>query len=79
MATPPRLKGEAIHLYGRIAATADVFDALGSRRCYKEAWDVQQIFDFFIAERGRHFDPAVVDWVLENRAQMLAIRQQFPD
>lgn len=76
---PAALKGEAIHLYGRIAATADVFDALGSRRCYKEAWDVQQIFDFFIAERGRHFDPAVVDWVLENRAQMLAIRQQFPD
>jgi response regulator RpfG family c-di-GMP phosphodiesterase len=56
-----------------------VFDALGSRRCYKKSWGVEQIFDFFIAERGRHFDPTVVDWILDNREQMLAIRQQFPD
>ena len=76
---PAGLKGEEIHIYGRIGSVADVFDALGSRRCYKEPWSNKQIFDFFIAERERHFDPAVVDWLLENREQMLAIRQQFPD
>lgn len=76
---PNALQGEAIHLYGRIGAVADVFDALGSRRCYKEPWTDQQIFDYFIAERGRHFDPAVVDWLLGHREQLLAIRQQFPD
>ena len=76
---PAGLVGEAIHIYGRIGAVADVFDALGSQRCYKEAWGDQEIFDYFIAERGRHFDPAVVDWLLGHREQMLAIRQQFPD
>jgi HD-GYP domain-containing protein (c-di-GMP phosphodiesterase class II) len=76
---PSGLKGEEIHIYGRISAVADVFDALGSRRCYKEPWPNEQIFEYFNVERGRHFDPAVADWVLENREQMLAVRQKFPD
>jgi response regulator RpfG family c-di-GMP phosphodiesterase len=76
---PAGLAGEAIHIYGRIGAVADVFDSLSSRRCYKEPWSDEEVFNYFIAERGRHFDPAVVDWLLNNREQMLAVRLQFPD
>lgn len=76
---PEGRKGVGIHIYGRIGAVADVFDALGSRRCYKEPWPDHQIFEFFVAERGRHFDPDVVDWVLSHREEMLAVREHFPD
>lgn len=51
---PNRLKGENIHIYGRITALADVFDALGSDRCYKKAWDDERIFNLFKEERGEH-------------------------
>jgi response regulator RpfG family c-di-GMP phosphodiesterase len=76
---PAGLRGEAIHSFGRIAALADVFDALGSRRCYKDSWDMEKIFAFFVENRGTHFDPALVDWLLENREKMLAVRLRFPD
>ena len=76
---PAGLRGEAIHNFGRIAAIADVFDALGSRRCYKDSWDMEKIFAFFVENRGTHFDPALVDWLLENREKMLAVRLRFPD
>ncbi|MBO9599866.1 MAG: DUF3369 domain-containing protein, partial [Cohnella sp.] len=54
---PNGLKGENIHIYGRITAIADVFDALGSERVYKKAWELPEIIDLFKAERGKHFDP----------------------
>ncbi len=76
---PRGLKGTDIHLYGRISAVADVFDALGSKRCYKEAWPLERILDFFAAERGKHFDPALVDWVLENFALFEMVRARYPD
>ncbi len=76
---PDGRKGADIHIYGRIGAVADVFDALGSRRCYKEPWPDSQIFELLETERGRHFDPGVVDWVLDHREEMLAVRAQFPD
>ena len=41
------LSGENIHIYGRITALADVFDALGSHRVYKKAWDDERIFNLF--------------------------------
>ncbi len=53
---PQGLSGENIHIYGRIAAIADVFDALSHRRCYKNAWDLNQIVDLFEKESGSHFD-----------------------
>lgn len=76
---PRGLNGEDIHIYGRIGALADVFDALGSKRCYKEAWPIEQIIDYLNTQRGAHFDPALVDWVLDNMDAMLAVKQQFPD
>jgi hypothetical protein len=58
---PQGLSGEQIPLVGRICAVCDVFDALLSPRPYKEAWSVQDALDELRRERGKHFDPAVID------------------
>jgi len=76
---PNGLKGENIHIYGRITAIADVFDALGSDRCYKRAWEDEKIFKLFKEERGEHFDPKLIDLFFENLEQFLAIRDRFKD
>ena len=76
---PNGLKGEEIHIYGRITALADVFDALGSDRVYKKAWDDERIFKLFKEERGKHFDPQLIDLFFENLEAFLAIREQFKD
>lgn len=76
---PNNLKGEEIHIYGRITAVADVFDALGSNRCYKEAWSDEEIFNLFREQRGIHFDPKLIDLFFENLSQFLAIRNRFSD
>jgi HD-GYP domain-containing protein (c-di-GMP phosphodiesterase class II) len=57
---PDHLKGEEIPLIGRITGLADVFDALVSKRCYKDAMPVGQALDIVRGEEGKHFDPAVV-------------------
>ena len=76
---PKGLAGEDIHLFGRIGAVADVFDALGSKRCYKGAWKIEHIIEFLNEQHGSHFDPEIVDWVLNNMDEMLAVRKKFPD
>jgi response regulator RpfG family c-di-GMP phosphodiesterase len=76
---PRGVAGEAIHIYGRITAVADVFDALGSDRVYKKAWEDERIFTLFKEERGKHFDPHLVDLFFENIDAILAIRAQFKD
>jgi len=76
---PRNLKGEDIHIYGRISAVADVFDALGSDRCYKKAWPMEKVIDLFKEERGRHFDPQVVDSLLNNLDRVIAICDHFAD
>jgi len=76
---PQGLKGEEIHIYGRITALADVFDALGSSRVYKEAWDDERIFKMFKEERGEHFDPKLIDIFFENLDEFLAIRDSLKD
>ncbi|MDP4180231.1 MAG: DUF3369 domain-containing protein [Bacillota bacterium] len=76
---PNGLKGNEIHLYGRITAIADVFDALGSIRVYKPAWDLERIFDYFRAQRGEHFDPYLIDLFFKNMGEFLAIRESFKD
>ena len=62
---PAGLAGEAIPLTGRICAVCDVFDALRSRRPYKEPWPLQDALDELARERGRHFDPMVLDAFLD--------------
>ena len=76
---PRGLKGEDINIYGRITAIADVFDALGSNRAYKEAWDDEKIFDLFKEEKGKQFDPILVDLFFNNIDEFLIIREKFKD
>jgi PAS domain S-box-containing protein len=76
---PNALKGEEIHIYGRITALADVFDALASDRIYKKAWDLERIIAFFKEQKGKHFDPQLVDIFFENLNEFLAIRDEFVD
>ncbi|MEM9493388.1 MAG: HD domain-containing phosphohydrolase, partial [Myxococcota bacterium] len=76
---PLGLRGTEIHIYGRIAALADVFDALGSDRCYKAAWPLERILNLVRDERGKHFDPALVDLFLGHIEQFLAIRDRYSD
>lgn len=76
---PRALRGEQIHIYGRITALADVFDALGSDRCYKKAWSDDRIFTLFKEERGEHFDPKLVDIFFEHLDEFLDIRESLRD
>lgn len=76
---PRGLKGQEIHIFGRITAVADVFDALGSDRCYKKAWPLERILKMFEEEKAQHFDPDVVDVFLENLNEFLAIRDRYND
>jgi len=76
---PRGLKEEEIHIYGRITALADVFDALGSDRVYKKAWDDERIFTMFKEERAEHFDPKVVDCFFKNLDEILEVRDRYKD
>jgi HD-GYP domain-containing protein (c-di-GMP phosphodiesterase class II) len=62
---PRGLKGEEIPLEGRICAICDVYDALGSKRPYKDAWPVERILEEIAQGSGSHFDPALVRAFLE--------------
>ena len=79
MGYPQKIAGEDIHRYGRIAAIADVFDALCSDRCYKKAWPLEDVLQLFKDERGRQFDPDLVDLFLANLDGFLKIQKQFAD
>ncbi len=72
---PQGLKGEEIHLYGRVVALADVFDALSHKRVYKEAWSIEQTLEYITANRGIHFDPTLVDILLSHLDEFLKIAE----
>ncbi len=74
---PYALKGEDIHIYGRITAIADVFDALGHDRVYKKAWPMEKILQLFKEERGKHFDPRLIDIFFENLDDFLDVKERF--
>lgn len=76
---PKQLKGEDIHIAGRITALADVFDALGSIRCYKPAWSIDEILDEIDKNKGSHFDPKLVEILHEHLDLFLSIREAYPD
>ena len=76
---PEGLSGEDIHIYGRITAVADVFDALGSARVYKAAWEDDAIFNLFRKEKGKHFDPKLIELFLENIEKFIKIRNKYRD
>ena len=76
---PRGLKGEDIHIFARITAVADVFDALGSDRVYKKAWEDEKIFELFNSEKGEHFDPKVITAFFDSLDEIKIIRERFKD
>ena len=74
---PRRVPGEEIPLVGRVTAVADVFDALTSKRCYKEAMPVEKAVSILQADSGTHFDPELVDAFVRILPEILAIRERY--
>ncbi|TCN75542.1 HD domain-containing protein [Vibrio crassostreae] len=71
--------GDEIHLFARITAVADVFDALLSARCYKEPWPLDMVVDLFERECGYQFDPQLTKLLLKHLPEFVAIRDSYPD
>ncbi|MDF1875958.1 PAS domain-containing protein, partial [Sulfurimonas sp. SAG-AH-194-I05] len=76
---PKGTKAEKIHIFGRITAIVDVFDALGSDRCYKKAWELEKILELFRNEKGKHFDPELIDLFIQNLDKFLETRDKYID
>ncbi|HPP12048.1 MAG TPA: CHASE2 domain-containing protein [bacterium] len=76
---PYGLKGENIPLYGRIAAVADVFDALASKRSYKEALSLEKTIEILRQESGKSLDPSFVRVFLESMEQVLEVYHQYKE
>jgi putative two-component system response regulator len=76
---PRGLKGEEINIFSRITALADVFDALTSKRVYKEIWPVEDAVKLIKNESGKHFDPEIVDAFLSILPEILIIREEHGD
>ncbi|MBN2221349.1 MAG: HD domain-containing protein, partial [Vallitaleaceae bacterium] len=74
---PIGLKGEEIHLYGRIVALCDVFDALSSNRVYKDAWPMEKIINYIGEQKGKQFDPNLVDLFLDHTQRFITIHDTF--
>ncbi len=72
------LRGLEIPLFARIVAVADVYDALTSKRAYKDPWTAEQVTEFLRKESGRHFDPELVDIALELEGYFRSVRLRFP-
>lgn len=76
---PNGLQGEQIHIFGRITALADVFDALSTDRVYRKAWSIPKTVTYIREQRGKHFDPQLVDIFLNNLQDFLTIQETFAD
>lgn len=76
---PNKLRGENIPLFARIVTVADVYDALGSRRSYKEPWPRDRIEKFFADESGKHFDPEFAEILLANLDKIESVCLEFYD
>jgi len=76
---PNGLVAEAIPLVGRVTAIADVFDALTSERPYKIAWTVEKTMDLIKEESGQHFDPQLVELLIENLSEVVEIKEKYAE
>jgi len=76
---PNGIKGENIHLYARIVTIADVFDALSSKRCYKEPMPLEKTLQIMKEDSGTHFDPKLIELFLKNIDDFLAIREKYSE
>lgn len=76
---PQGLVGHDIHLYARIVAVADVFDALSHKRCYKDAWPIGEVTAHLREVAGKHLDPVYVELLINNIDKAVAINKKWPD
>ncbi len=76
---PKGLKGEEISLAGRIIPICDVFDALTSVRPYKKAWTIEKATNLIKEEKGKHFDPDLVDKFISILPEILAIKEKYSE
>jgi PAS domain S-box-containing protein len=76
---PRGLSGEDIHIYGRITALVDVYDALISDRVYKKAWDEQKVLKHIKDQSAKHFDPKLVELFLNNYRKFQMIGLKYKD
>jgi HD-GYP domain-containing protein (c-di-GMP phosphodiesterase class II) len=75
---PRALKSHQIPIEGRVVALADVYDALCSRRCYKESWPMEKVLETIKESSGSHFDPDLVNLFLDNFDKIQEIQNRFP-
>ena len=73
------VKGEDIDLYARCVSVADVFDALVSRRPYKKAWSPYEAKEEILSQRGKQFDPQIVDLFEAIFDKFLEVLKKYPD
>lgn len=73
------LAGEQIDLYARCVAIADVFDALVSKRCYKDAWSPEQARAEIMSQRGLQFDPKLADLFDLHFDEFISVMERYPD
>lgn len=76
---PSGAGGDSIPLWARITAVADVFDALGSRRCYKDPWDLYRTIETMTPLFGKKFDPALREPFLSTTATLWDMRNAYPE
>jgi putative two-component system response regulator len=74
---PHKTIGENIPICARIVAVADVFDALTSKRPYKNSWTIEEALDLLKEEKGKHFDPKLIDIFIENIDEIKEIHNDF--
>ncbi|MFC1602847.1 HD-GYP domain-containing protein, partial [Pseudomonadota bacterium] len=74
---PQGLSGDEIHVFGRIVTLVDVFDALATERVYKKEWVLSEILAYIEEERGKQFDPKLIDILIENIDEFLEIKMRY--
>jgi HD-GYP domain-containing protein (c-di-GMP phosphodiesterase class II) len=77
--TPLPKRGEEIPLYGRIVSVADVYDALRSRRSYKDPWDEGRVLEEMRRLSGKSFDPEVIEAFFDCLDTLQSIAKRYPD
>lgn len=76
---PTKIKGEEIPLSARIMAVADVLDALLSKRPYKDGYSIDKAYEIMLEEKGTHFDPDIIDALLEIKDEVIRVAEKYAD
>ena len=76
---PKKLRGQSIPISARICALADVFDALTSKRAYKDAFSLDKAYEIIEESRGKHFDPQIVNAFFQSKAEIVKIYNRFKE